>query len=206
MGQDGPENGIRSKTIYIPSRDIEGSINTTNQNAQTRELNDTLVKARADQLNSILKAHRSQFLTRELDRVLRQVIRGTLKIVDQAVVQSTKKISKAESVYEIHHMPPASCYAGTPYEKISRYDMPAILMHKEDHRAILSTGSSTEGKEHRKQTHEPMRNGHMSVAIEVTLNNTKNTAKESEPYAKHTNQYLDYVATKSVTKRPRKRR
>ncbi|CAF1554976.1 unnamed protein product, partial [Didymodactylos carnosus] len=76
----------------------EGSINTTNQNAQTRELNDTLVKARADQLSSILKAHISQFLTRELDRVLRQVIRGTLKKVGQAVVQSTKNQQAQTSV------------------------------------------------------------------------------------------------------------
>ncbi|CAF3674935.1 unnamed protein product [Rotaria sp. Silwood1] len=75
---------------------IEGATKKIDENTNKENINYTLVRARAEQLNNIIKGYISTKLTKELDKILRQIINGTLKQIGKAIAQTAKEMIKSE--------------------------------------------------------------------------------------------------------------
>ncbi|CAF1411613.1 unnamed protein product [Adineta steineri] len=75
---------------------IEGATNKIDKNNNRENLNDNIVEARSKQMNDIIKEYIRNKLTRELDRVIRQIVSGTLKRIGKAVGQIAKDMINSQ--------------------------------------------------------------------------------------------------------------
>ncbi|CAF4081282.1 unnamed protein product [Rotaria sordida] len=75
---------------------IEGAVENKNKNVNTGNINNTLVQARVEQLNSIIRGYISRELTKKLDCILRQIISGTLRQIGKAVAHTAKDMINSE--------------------------------------------------------------------------------------------------------------
>jgi hypothetical protein len=104
-------------------------------------------------------------------------------------------------VYEINHVPAIAVYKGTLYEKIKIIDMPTIVMYQEDHRSMISTGSSNVSKNYRLQCRQYLQDGNMYNAIKLELIHTLKVNKSSV-YEQRIHEYIEYVAKTPVKGAP----
>ncbi|CAF1467007.1 unnamed protein product [Rotaria sordida] len=79
-----------TSTIKTFNNLIEGVFNIKNDNANVQNRNEKIITDRVEQLKNIIKGYIAQKLTRELDRILRQLISGVLKKIGEAIAQITK--------------------------------------------------------------------------------------------------------------------
>jgi len=103
--------------------------------------------------------------------------------------------------YEINHVPPKASYKGTPYDNIKINDMPAIVMFKEDHRNMSSTGSAHLARKHHLQIHNCLKEGDMYNAIRLELIDTVKINPDRS-YEKHVCNYIEYIATTPIKDAP----
>ncbi|CAF4777886.1 unnamed protein product [Rotaria sp. Silwood1] len=74
-------------------------------------------------------------------------------------------------IFELNHIPPKASRKGTPYENISEYSMPAMVMFVEDHVKAASTGRSREASDYHETIHQHLQNGDMYSALQLELSN-----------------------------------
>jgi preprotein translocase subunit SecA len=93
-------NGIQPilqfKHSYHILKDLIEAAIKTNEKALHNDINQNLVHARAEQLNRIIREYIYTKLTRELDRVLRQIISETLKQIGKSLAQAVKAMIESE--------------------------------------------------------------------------------------------------------------
>ncbi|CAM4953543.1 unnamed protein product [Rotaria socialis] len=85
-----------TSAISTVTKIVDGAINTEEKNVNSKVMKDALIKARVDQLISIIKGYISSKLTKELEKILRQIISGTLKQIGKAMAQIAKAMGNGE--------------------------------------------------------------------------------------------------------------
>ncbi|CAF3851124.1 unnamed protein product [Rotaria sp. Silwood1] len=106
-------------------------------------------------------------------------------------------------IFELNHIPPKASRKGTPYENISEYSMPAMVMFVEDHVKAASTGRSREASDYHETIHQHLQNGDMYSALQLELSNMLEVSGARREYYKNNiSEYIDYVSSTPLKNAP----
>jgi hypothetical protein len=98
---------------------------------------------------------------------------------------------------EVNHIPPQDAYIGEI--GLSEGEGPSIWMTEEDHRRVLSTGSSNEAISHRAAQRDLIRQGRYADAVELDIRNIETTFPDGR-YKPAIRQLRAYIESLDPTK------